>query len=217
MPSFRGDQIAFARFVELDGDGEAQPGDNVFTTCCDIDSIEWENDQEDRENVDLPNANRDCRVRYQRPAIKYGKIVRVGIIGSVPEILNITMGAPLNIDGGGDIVGEGDTAYECKFTSLEFAVKAISGACVTGTQGRAWRIFPKVGQWAITQDESYTNANEVPVTIIEGYAEMNPNYNDPFGIWLDSPAYLRPTDYTSRAVMSISLPTCSPDFTEVPS
>lgn len=217
MPRFRGDQVAFVRLVELDADGASEVGGNVFTTCCDIDSIEWENDQQDRENVDLPNANRDCLVRYSRPAIKYGKIVRLGVIGNVPEIANILTGAPLNLDGGGDIIGEQDTDYECKFVSVEFAVKAISAACATGTGGRAWRIFFKVGQWNITQDETYTNANEVPVTIYEGYAEKNANFDDPFGIWNSSPSYWDADAYTSRAVLAEAVPACSEDFTTVPS
>lgn len=217
MPTFRGDQIAFVRLVELDADGASEVGGNVFTTCCDIDSIEWENDQEDRANVDIANANRDCLVRYSRPAVKYGKIIRIGIIGNVPEISNILTGATLNLDGSGDIIGEQDGDYVCKFVSVEFAVKAISGACATGTQGRAWRIFPKVGQWNITQDESYTNSNDVPVTIYEGYGEKNANFDDPFGIWNSSPSYFSVDAYTSRAVLTETLPTCSEDFTTVPS
>lgn len=217
MPSFLGDQIAFVRITELDADGAAEVGGNVFTTCCDIDSIDWENDQEDRANVDIPNANYTCRARYQRPAIKYGKTVRLGVIGTVPEIDNILTGAPLNLDGSAEIIGAQDTDYECKFVSIEFAVVAVSGACVTGSQGRTWRAFFKVGQWAKTQDESYTNANEVPVTIYEGYAEKNPNFDDPFGIWDDSPSYWSADAYDSYAVLTDSLPTCSEDFTIVPS
>lgn len=217
MPSFRGDQIAFVRITELDADGAALVGGNVFTTCCDIDSIDYENDQEDRTNVDIPNANYDCKVRYQRPALKFGKILRIGVIGDVPEINNILTGAPLNLDALGEIIGDQDTDYECKFVSVEFAVKAISGACVTGSQGRKWKIFFKVGQWGITQDQSYTNSNEVPVTVYEGYGEKNPNFDDPFGIWNDSPSYYSADSYDSSATLTEALPTCSEDFTTVPS
>jgi len=203
---FLGDQIAFLRVTELDADGTTPSGANQWVTHQDIMSIEWENDQEDRESVDIGNTNRDYRIRYQRPAIKHGKIVRIGFRGNVPEAMAMLTGAPLNLDDSGDIIGEGDTDYNCGFVALEFAVKAISGACQTGSQGRSWRIFPKVGQWAITQDESYTDSNELPQIILEGYAEKNPNYDDPDDIWLDSPALLRATDYTSRAVLTETVP-----------
>ena len=217
MPSFRGDQIALIRFTELDADGATLTGGNQWTTCCDISSVEWENDQEDRESVDVGNANRDCRVRYQRPAILHGKILRVSFVGQVPEAMNMLLDAPLNLNDAADIIGYGSTDYVCKFVSVEIIVKAISGACVTGSQGRAWRIFPKVGQWAITQDESYTDSNEVPMTILEGYAEKNPGYDDPDAIWLESPAKLRPAeDYTSTAVLTTALPECSGDLEDVP-
>jgi hypothetical protein len=216
MPSFRGADLAFLRIIERDADGAAIPGGNTFTTCCDIDSIEWENDQEDASNVDVPNASYDCRVRFRRPAIKYGKIVRIGTVGTVPEIANILTGAPLNEDGG-DIIGARDTDYECKFVSVEFAVKSLSAACVAGAGGRLWRNFFKVGQWAITQDESYTNSNEVPVTIYEGYGEKNANFDDPYGIWTGSPSLWDADSYDSYAVLDEALPTCSPDFTITPS
>lgn len=217
MPSFRGDQLAFVRITELDADGAADVGGNVFTTCCDIDSLEWDTDQEDRANVDIANANYDCRVRYTRPAIKYGTVVKLGVIGSVPEIANILTGAPLNLNGTADIIGAGDTDYTCKFVSVEFAVKAISGACATGAQGRLWRIFFKVGQWSITQNEKYDNGNTVPVTVYEGYGEKNSSFDDPFGIWNSSPSYYSSDLYSSYATLTDEVPDCSEDFTDVPS
>lgn len=214
---FRGDQLAFLRAWELDNDGASLEDGDVFTTCCDIRSIEWEVDQEDAETVAIGNANRSCRVTYRRPAIKNGLIVRIGTVGRVPQFDSLLLDAPLNETGGGAVIGAQDVAYSCKYVALDFAVTAVSGACVTGAQGRLWRLFPRVGQWSITQEETYDDSNEVPTVIYEGYAELNENFDDPFGIWDGTPSYWSEDAFSSYAIVNTALPTCADDFTAVPS
>lgn len=218
MGGFRGDQLAFVRFWEEDNDGAAEVGGNVFTTCCDIRSFNWEVDQEDAETVTVGNANRSCRASYRRPAIKNGLIVSVGTVGRVPELDNLLLGSPVNENVGNDVIGARDQAYTCKYVGIDLAVTAVSGACATGAQGRLWRAFFKVGQWNITQDETYDDNNEIPTVIYEGYAEVNPEFDDPFGIWDASPdSYWDEEAFTSYAILSTSLPECDDTFTTVPS
>jgi len=216
MPGFRGDSIAELIITELDADGATLAGGHQYRTKCNIDSVEWENLQDDAEDIDIANANVDCKIKYRRPAKKYGKIVRIGTVGTIPEIDNILTGAPLNINGSGDIVGTIDTDYKCKNVAVELFVKPITGACSVGSEGYRMKLFPRIEQFAITQDETYTNSNEVPVVIYEGVAYKNPNYDDPDGRWDGTPSYWDADAYASSAIYTGTLPSASDDFVVLP-
>lgn len=215
---FRGSEIERLIITELDAEGRYLAGGFQWITCCDIDSVEVENDQDDRERYVVPNANRTCRVATNRQAILYGKIVRIGFVGDSPFANMLLLGADPNFDGDGDIIGNGEEDYVCKYVSVEIVLKGLGDECVAAAGGRAWKIYPKVGQWGITQAANVTNSNEVGVTVFEGVGVKNPNYNDVDARWLESPAQLRPAlDYSSWSVNDVwEIPECPDELIDLP-
>lgn len=216
---FRKTEIEVLIITELDADGNPLLGGKQWITCCDIDSIEIENDQEDRERYTVPNANRTCRVSTTRQAILYGKIVRIGFVGESPYADSLLLGSRLNVDDSGDVVGAGHGDYECKFVSVVIVAKALGEECAVGAGGRGWYVLGKVGNWGITQAANITNANEVGVTIYEGVAVKNPNFTDTdnTGEWLTAPAQFDPTnEYDAWGVYDWDLPECVDEFIDLP-
>lgn len=182
--AFRGDEVKFVRFTELNGDGTTNIIDgNTLIDCC-IESISWDNDIRESESVEIPSANSDCDIRYRRKAKKFGGNLTISVRKNYPELENILLGSPLNL-AGTDVVGEQDVDFECKFISVELGISPIGGDCEAQELQlqTAWRLFPQVGYWAKTEAEEYSSGREVPTVTFTGYYETNPNFDDPYGIW----------------------------------
>lgn len=212
-------EIEVLVITELDADGFPLSGGKQWVTCCDIDSVEIENDQEDRERYTVPNANRRCRVSTTRQAILYGKIVRIGFVGESPFADALLLGSRLNLNGSGDVVGAGHGDYECKFVSVVIVAKSLGEECAVGAGGQGWYVLGKVGDWSITQAANITNSNEVGVTIYEGVAVKNPNFatDANTGEWLESPAQFDPAnEYDAWGVYDWTVPDCADEFIDLP-
>lgn len=204
--------------TETDGTGKPLPGGSRWVSCCDINNIEFENDQDDRERYTLENANRRCRISTTRQANLYGIIVRLAFNGENAIADHLLLGGRLNVDSIGDIKGAGTGKTSCKYVSIQIVAKGLGEECVAEAGGRAWRIFGKVGNWGKTQGVGLSADNSVGQTVYEGVAEFAPGYEDfPGDEWLTEPAQYSPEDeFSSWTTIDWEVPDCTDELIPIP-
>lgn len=208
------DEIGFVRITELNPDGTTTSGVSQTLTLCCLKSVEWELEQRDREAVDYTYANSNCDRREYRKAKKFGYLVRIGVDANIPYLENLLLGSPVIVDGAGDVTGEQDIDYGCKFTSIEIAMTAVGVDCPEDDLAppSGWRIFPKVGYWQKTGATTFDDGRTAPTFIYEGLAQINPNFDDPFGIWLPNGVIDPATNFSAKNIWDQPFPVCTPDL-----
>lgn len=211
---FLASELEVIIITEVDADGKPLAGGSRWISCCDINNIEFENDQDDRERYTLENANRRCRISTTRQSVLYGIIVRLAFNGESAYADHLLLGGRLNVNNSGDVVGAGVGKTDCKYVSIQIVSKALGQECVAAAGGLAWKIFGKVGNWGKTQSAGLQADNSVGQTIYEGVAELAPNYEDyPGDLWLEAPAQYDPEDeFSAWTTIDWEVPDCSDEL-----